>query len=457
MLSVILTLLIGTSSPLRASEVTPYESTESGEKESLELNGQFNTTLFSPDLQREIEPTVDDATRLLGEIADPSSLDSNILSLDKKSTRKPKTLNLGWNYFSMPISNGGTAARINSQDFLEASNWSEKYSLTLNDHPLALAKQDRISELSPLEKYELFIGVTDFKLSEKEWAKGKVYVDKGLPIPYWYGACHGTAPATLQEELPKGESTVHSKEYNLDIEFTANDLKSLLAYAWANNAGASETMGQRCNFPLGSREYETTSACFDTNPGSFHKALLNVVGLERYPLIIDTSGGVEVWNRPILGYEVAYFNPVTRRFTQDIKNAIIEKSQMRHDAFALKRSQKMKYLVGAWVKLTLLNDSLLGDESEKLKLGSIEYRYDLELDENQNIIGGEWLEGKHPDFIWIVAPKAKPLAAADYLFTSSRHGNSRILSNELSQIARLAYKDGSVSYRVLQFILSHMD
>ena len=34
-------------------------------------------------------------------------------------------------------------------------------------------------------------------------------------------------------------------------------------------------------------------------------------------------------------------------------------------------------------------------------LRTVNYRYDLELDAQQNIIGGEWYTIYHPDFLWV--------------------------------------------------------
>ena len=434
------------------AKVTPYESTESGVKESLELNGQFNTTLFSPDLFREIEATVDNVERLLGTITNPSNLISNIQTLESKNINKVENLEVGWNYFSMPVASGGSAARLSSKEFLDADSWEEKFEIVTKNNPDKMISLKRQNELSPLEKYELLIGVKDFKLSKNEWAKGSYYIDRNLPIPYWFGACHGTAPAAVQEDEPVRNVVLISKVTKVPIEFTPADIKALLAYAWANNSGASETIGQRCNFPIGSQEYQNSSTCFDTNPGSFHMAILNIIGLERYPLLIDTSGGSEVWNRPILGYEISYFNPNTNRFTANIKDSIVSRDKLINDKYSATRAKKTKYVVGAWARLNLLNDTSFGSDQTELKIGTMEYRYDLELDKDFNIIGGEWREDKRPDFIWIASPQAKPMTTADYLYEGSSDGRGETMSNELNQIAKLAYDHGSVSYRVLNFI-----
>jgi hypothetical protein len=44
------------------------------------------------------------------------------------------------------------------------------------------------------------------------------------------------------------------------------------------------------------------------------------------------------------------------------------------------------------------------------RLVAVTYYYDLELDQNHNIIGGEWYQQGHPDMLWKPMPGA--LAAA---------------------------------------------
>src|SRR5690606_22398611 len=80
------------------------------------------------------------------------------------------------------------------------------------------------------------------------------------------------------------------------ITFYPSDLKALLSYAWARNAGPSAMIGTRCE-RYGA---EVPRSCYDTNPGAFHMALTNLIGLHDKPLIVDTSSDAQVWNRPIV-------------------------------------------------------------------------------------------------------------------------------------------------------------
>src|SRR5439155_1542285 len=41
------------------------------------------------------------------------------------------------------------------------------------------------------------------------------------------------------------------------------------------------------------------------------------------------------------------------------------------------------------------------------------YMYDLELDANGNLLGGEWYQNQHPDFVWTPLPGAHARAAGE--------------------------------------------
>ena len=51
------------------------------------------------------------------------------------------------------------------------------------------------------------------------------------------------------------------------------------------------------------------------------------------------------------------------------------------------------------------------DENQVSEFNSMELVYDLELDDDMNIVGGEWMENAHPDFLWVPQKGAVPQAA----------------------------------------------
>lgn len=49
------------------------------------------------------------------------------------------------------------------------------------------------------------------------------------------------------------------------------------------------------------------------------------------------------------------------------------------------------------------------------KLVAVKYIYDLELDSDHRIIGGEWYTNKHPDFLWTPPVDTSPTSEGDKL------------------------------------------
>ncbi|MCB9565966.1 MAG: hypothetical protein H6710_01865 [Myxococcales bacterium] len=46
------------------------------------------------------------------------------------------------------------------------------------------------------------------------------------------------------------------------------------------------------------------AACKDTNPGSFHVVIANLLGIQRRSLVEDRTYDYEVWNQPVRGFRV---------------------------------------------------------------------------------------------------------------------------------------------------------
>jgi hypothetical protein len=58
------------------------------------------------------------------------------------------------------------------------------------------------------------------------------------------------------------------------------------------------------------------------------------------------------------------------------------------------------------------NISLIDNEKMDV-LRTVNYIYDIELSESNEILGGEWYQNTHPDFIWTPAEGARALSVAD--------------------------------------------
>ena len=136
--------------------------------------------------------------------------------------------------------------------------------------------------------------------------------DDGYCIETWTGICHAWAPAAIMEKEPE-----HSVTKN-GVEFTVMDIKALITLAYDKGL-SSEFVGTRCNQDLGATEddaiefdeYGRPIGCEDTNPGTLHLVLANLIGLQGKTLVEDRTIDYQVWNQPIRGYEVILDEVVT--------------------------------------------------------------------------------------------------------------------------------------------------
>jgi hypothetical protein len=248
------------------------------------------------------------------------------------------------------------------------------------------------------------------------------------------------------------------KSYNNhDIIFYPSDLIALLAFSWAQSGGASRMMGTRCGRHL-QPGVRPSLNCLDTNPGSFHLALINQLGLSRRPLIADISAGPEVWNKVIVVYEHSYFRPGARNLTQNIAQAIIKTDSYPHDPYKKYRSKDASYIVGISTEVTYmkevpLHQRLRAESSEDFE--KVRYWYDLELDSTGKIIGGEWHSQVHPDFLWVIADHYRPRTIYDFAINGrlqSYSGNSP-LSPLIRSEALKAANDGDLLYDLIESLV----
>jgi hypothetical protein len=235
-------------------------------------------------------------------------------------------------------------------------------------------------------------------------------MDKYDKIFPWAGMCDGMAMAAINLPRPKKAITLWSIDGKNKIKFYPEDIKALGTLLFKQGRYPHLVIGQRCfeeppTFSENGRY--TKPECFNTNPGTFHIALANQIGRGRRSFVMDSTAGVEIWNFPILGYEFKYFNPQTFDHSAPT-GAIIPIGEFTNDKFPNTRSPNTAFVVGVEAKVNILKDrfpTFLDFEGPEHNASSTEtFKYDLELDQNGNIIGGEWYTQEHPDFLWN-APK----------------------------------------------------
>jgi hypothetical protein len=267
----------------------------------------------------------------------------------------------------------------------------------------ALRSMD-LKSLSPAEKYDIYSGDYSFSLTRLERARTRVLATipgtaefvPGFSIPSWEGLCHGWAPASISYQEPQ-PITLKNKD-GLEVPFGSADVKALLTYAMHEGVGSQTVfLGRRCEIDLGRlkrdlREGRISRAvyeeqvqslpCRDLNAGSFHVVLSNELGQRKQAFVADITVDQEVWNQGIVGYE-SRLGPVK---PQRSMGAAAE------TAFEVDVETRITYI-------TEVASSWHAQGSSGIH-ASAQYRYRLELNQNREIVGGQWLDETHPDFIY---------------------------------------------------------
>lgn len=312
---------------------------------------------------------------------------------------------------------GELGARYGDPSFPNSDNWQQNWNYIAANPAAAIVNSrsaSRINRLSPSEKYDAIIGDTNGTLTKRMWADGKSFYDATGSVESWMGICHGWAPAAYMLARPKKSITIVTPD-NIPIKFFPADIKALASLLWANMPARTRFIGGRCNDKNPAMDQSTgrviSAQCFDTNPGTWHLAVVNQLGAAKRSLVFDVTFDYEVWNQPVYGYSYTYFNPQTRKATNTLAQAKVATSAYTNDKFKRFRSPNTRSVVGISMLVSYIveiNPTQREDDSPSYdSIQQVAYEYDLELDANDVIIGGEWYRNEHPDFLW-TPPKGAP-------------------------------------------------
>lgn len=278
-------------------------------------------------------------------------------------------------------------------------------------------------------------------------ADNYVLEKKNVYIAIWEGICHGWATSsgiiprpkrTIQFELPDGR----------EIKFYPTDVKALVSLLWANsliqdtkivdpNSGAVSgggviSQGLRCNLENAKTDFlgrlydhepdpfnkDHFPRCSGVHPATWHMGLVNLIGKQKRSFVVERKVGAEVDNHPMSSYKMKYFNPYNGR--SDGKNLFRNIKELNsRDEYHQFRNKDTKYIVGVETTMTYVDWSRptrhFNDNKANDSLVSKKMYYDLELDEDYNIIGGQWrayksqrnantknLNHNQPDFFWVI-------------------------------------------------------
>lgn len=290
--------------------------------------------------------------------------------------------------------------------------------------------QAELDTLAPSEKYDLLVGDENFTLTAQTIAKiNQLHGLYNGWVPAWFGVCHGWAPASLSIPRPQHSFTVQTP-FGQTIKFFPDDVKALASTLWAHSFAQNQIKvdGWQCSrdftIKMDNRGRLLEPKCFDVNPAFFHLVITNQLGLNQRGIIVDREYMRSVQNQPVASYSFKYMHPGTKWEVGSMDAAMVPVGSF-DDPFIQYRSPKTKFIVG--ISMTVdygtytSPEAIDKDDKSRDKVKKFEIGYDLELDGEGQIVGGEWRDVSgdwyssedsnrkyremnlvHPDIMWLV-------------------------------------------------------
>lgn len=210
-------------------------------------------------------------------------------------------------------------------------------------------------------------------------------------IETWWGLCHAWAPAAILEPEP-----LRAVEYN-GQRFEVSDIKALILTVYDDTE--SLFLGGRCNAQTIEHDdtgRATATECRDTNAGAWHVVVTNFLGVNGRSFVEDRTAGYQVWNQPMVSYEVTQLDEITVARANELLNVDGDEYIYNDNAETLYEVQ----MTSRYLTEGHQSTQPLGQDGY---VRSDRYHYILEVDADGKIAGGEWVGSSidnHPDFLW---------------------------------------------------------
>jgi hypothetical protein len=361
---------------------------------------------------------------------------------------------------------GGISVRYSPSRNSQKGNW--RTSVSAYSQPAEFRANSRFGNIasqvngyySPAEKYDVSVGDTMFTMTNYAKNEGYQYARTSGDVPSWYGICHGWCPASYIFPRPVRPVSVKSA-FGITVRFLPDDLKALASQYFATVKYTTRWIGQRCQSAQGSARWSRDATCRSLNPGSFLVAIGNWMGINGKGATIDPKADPEIWNQPLKSYSLRYYNIRTNQFYASPKSAMIPVSQLRYcgsswcrSAYAGAQSSGAAYVVGAFMRVTYVVETnpvyASYSKPDALKTGNFDSF--IELDEDGNVIGGDWRYRDYPNFMWRPDEDMPILGVSDEAITSFT--GTREDAQQLTVHARTASKKGQVLKSWIDFMLN---
>jgi hypothetical protein len=263
----------------------------------------------------------------------------------------------GGNYFAMK--NGGIAYR-----------WQKGVSSHIDTqiNPIS-ATSDEINKLSPIEKYDIYVGNYNFDATKIELQKRGPL--RELAPQNWEGFCNGMRCAGILLPEPKKPLVVKNKE-GIEIKFEPADLKALAAasYFYVENyaqIGAPTQQGEA----LGKNQ---------PDPAVFDLVLRRYLKSNKKAFIIDGNIGPEIWNETVVGFD---------RFVSDTMT-LSEDEKKKFKAATKKVKVDIRLRILGEIDIEKSNSPTQQSIANNRFTKTMPVQYEIFLTNENKMLGGKW-------------------------------------------------------------------
>jgi hypothetical protein len=206
----------------------------------------------------------------------------------------------------------------------------------------------------------------------------------------WWGTCHAWTPASQLVPEPQHAVTINN------VKFEVGDIKAIIQNAFDSTSAVM--LGGRCNAKDITHDVHgsANADCADVNPGALHVVMTNFLGLNQLPLVEDRTANYEVWNQPVVGYEVTKQDKVDAKAA----NACVGATG---STWSFNTSAKSLYEVQMTVSYVTEGSPGTAPIGYKDNVSTDDYHYILEIGSTGKVIGGRFCsdnEQTHIDFLW---------------------------------------------------------
>jgi hypothetical protein len=209
-------------------------------------------------------------------------------------------------------------------------------------------------------------------------------------VATWWGTCHAWSPASLLTPEPQKPVTVNG------VTFTVGDIKALIQNSYDSTSAVM--LGGRCNSKEITHDVHGSAndECSDVNAGALHVILTNFLGIAQLPLVEDRTANFEVWNQPVLSYDVTKQAEISKTKANECVGAT-------GSTWTYNANAKKLYEVRITVEYLSESSASNTPHGWQNNTSTDDYHYILELDTAGKVIGGRYCTdstNSHVDFLW---------------------------------------------------------